>query len=257
MKIKKVKWMNHPILGDLELDFTNTTTGLPYDTILFAGENGTGKTTILETISTFLNRGSFKYFDYIEYYADGKILKAIPANNTTIKYFYDMIDAGTTTQMHTNKDNNNSTVDENPLNIRFNGCVFSKARADFKTQQIISTTTKQLDENKYDTDQEDNFTSLKQLIVDIEEQDNAAYRALNRESPINPMSETEFYPTSKIFRFKNAFDNFFDKLKYDKVSDGDTEKSILFTKNSKSISIDKLSTGEKQAAEREEETKTR
>ncbi|KAA6310936.1 hypothetical protein EZS27_037849, partial [termite gut metagenome] len=28
MKIKKVKWMNHPILGDLELDFTNTTTGL-------------------------------------------------------------------------------------------------------------------------------------------------------------------------------------------------------------------------------------
>lgn len=57
MKIKKVKWSNHPILGNLELDFTNQVTGEPFSNILFAGENGSGKTTILETISTFLNLG--------------------------------------------------------------------------------------------------------------------------------------------------------------------------------------------------------
>ena len=71
MKIKKIKWPNHPILGNLELDFTNNANGQPFNTILFAGENGTGKTSILETISTFLNMGSFQFFDYIEYVVNG------------------------------------------------------------------------------------------------------------------------------------------------------------------------------------------
>lgn len=35
-------------------------------------------------------------------------------------------------------------------------------------------------------------------------------------------------------------------MKYEKVADKDGEKSILFSKNGKSIPIDKLSTGEKQ-----------
>lgn len=38
-----------------------------YNTIILAGENGTGKTTILDTISEFLNLGAVPPFDYIEY----------------------------------------------------------------------------------------------------------------------------------------------------------------------------------------------
>lgn len=53
MKIRKVKWANHPILGNLELNFINPTTNKSYSTIVLAGENGTGKTTILETLNTF------------------------------------------------------------------------------------------------------------------------------------------------------------------------------------------------------------
>lgn len=30
MKIRKVKWANHPILGNLELNFINPTTNKPY-----------------------------------------------------------------------------------------------------------------------------------------------------------------------------------------------------------------------------------
>ncbi len=59
MKIRKVKWNNHPVLGNLELDFTDATDLPPYETVLFAGENGAGKTIVLESISTFLNKGSF------------------------------------------------------------------------------------------------------------------------------------------------------------------------------------------------------
>ena len=38
--ITKVKWNNHEILGNLELNFTKND-GSPYSTIVLAGENGT------------------------------------------------------------------------------------------------------------------------------------------------------------------------------------------------------------------------
>ena len=82
--------------------------------------------------------------------------------------------------------------------------------------------------------------------MDIQNQDNSDYVDLNKGLGSTPKSWNEFYPTSKIYRFKNAFDNFFDKLKYEKVVDNNNEKTILFNKNGKTISIDKLSTGEKQ-----------
>ena len=40
--IPRVKWRNHAVLGDLELDFTKAN-GTPYNTIVLAGENGTGR----------------------------------------------------------------------------------------------------------------------------------------------------------------------------------------------------------------------
>lgn len=39
MKIRKVKWANHPILGNLELSFVNPATNHPFSTIIFAGGN--------------------------------------------------------------------------------------------------------------------------------------------------------------------------------------------------------------------------
>lgn len=69
--ITKVKWKNYKALGNLELDFTNAT-GEPYNTIVLAGENGTGKTTVLESISNFLNLETIVPFDYIEYSVGGK-----------------------------------------------------------------------------------------------------------------------------------------------------------------------------------------
>jgi hypothetical protein len=61
-----------------------------------------------------------------------------------------------------------------------------------------------------------------------------------------PMSWPDYYPTSKIYRFKSSFDTFFEELTYERVNDEGGEKTIKFTKNGTSIPIDKLSTGEKQ-----------
>ncbi len=247
MKIRKIKWRSHPILGNLEIDLTSPL-GDTFDNIVFAGENGTGKTTILETISNFLNLGTFEHFEYIEYTIGNDIFIAIQTiDGTTIKNFFDIKDSsGIVKGIRSDRSNNPQLIESDTTDLRRYGCVFSKARADYKTQPIASTTTKQLDTEKYDVDQQDDFTSLKQLLVDIQNQDNSDYMELNEGLGQNPKSVSEFYPTSKIFRFKNAFDNFFEKITYTKVEDTLTEKQILFNKNGKVISIDNLSTGEKQ-----------
>ena len=50
--IRKMKWKNHSILENLELDFTRND-GSIYPTVLIVGENGSGKTTVLDTLSEF------------------------------------------------------------------------------------------------------------------------------------------------------------------------------------------------------------
>jgi len=247
MLVKRIKWNNHPVLGNLELDLVNPTTGQPFKTIVFAGENGTGKSTILETLSTFLNRGSFEPFEFIDYSAGGNDLKAVRADNSPHPNFYDVLsENGHRTPIRSDRNNNPQTIEHNQMDIRSYGCVFSKARADYKTQGIPGTTTKTLDVEKYDNDNEDDFTSLKQLIVDIQNQDNAAYAELNQGLGNAAQTWEAYFPTSKIYRFKNAFDTFLGRLTYDKVADVGNEKIIQFDKAGKKIPIDRLSTGEKQ-----------
>ena len=257
MKIAKIKWKGHPILGDLELDFTNKNKkDIPYDTIIFAGENGTGKTTVLTSISDFLNGYSID-FEYIEYQIDNEIYRATPKTPESYDGYYDLLlpDKETIIEVNTGKNRNgsstsNSNIDKDFRNIRFYGCVFSKARADYRTEKIIGTTTKQLDIENKDIDTEDNFTSIKQLLVDIEGEDNAKFKEDSKKSEElgnTPIYWSDFNPSSKMYRFSNAFDNFFEnKIKYSKIENNSAGKDILFKKYGRDISIDNLSTGEKQ-----------
>lgn len=251
MKINKIKWKNHIVLGNLELDLTNLATSKPFNTIVFAGENGTGKTTILKSISDFLNGGSIESIDYIDYIINGQTFQAIPpANLDHNQYgFYQIKDnVGNLVSIDTGNGNGVGKFGINPNEIRHNGCVFSKARADYKTNKITSTTTQSLDVTKYENDQLDDFTSLKQLIVDTQNQDNNTFASLAANNPKKGITWNSFYQSSKMFRFNNAFDNFFEKIKYDKVIDDNAnqDKKIMFLKNLVPISIDDLSTGEKQ-----------
>jgi AAA15 family ATPase/GTPase len=243
-----VKWKDHPVLGDLLLDFVDTDSGQPFGTIIFAGENGAGKSTVLEELSLILNLGSFETFEYIEYVVNGDVYKAIPTSDgNTHPNFFDVINPdGTTQRIRSDKSNSPEQIKKNLLDPRHYGCVFSKARSDYKTKKITSTSVSTLDTDKYDADINDDFTSLKQLIVDVVNQDNADYMETNKLLGEAPKSWLDYYPTSKIYRFKNSFDTFFEGLAYEKVNDEAGEKTIKFTKNGTSIPIDKLSTGEKQ-----------
>jgi predicted ATP-binding protein involved in virulence len=249
MKILQLKLRSHPILGNLMLDFNNDSTNKPYETIVFAGENGTGKSTLLEVLSNFLNAGSFEHFEFINYVTDeGKAFQAVhPSDRNPHKNFFDLIDESQKTiKIREDRSNNREKMNSNINDLRYYGCVYSKARADYKTKKITTTTTSSLDKEKHDVDGIDDFTSLKQLVVDVVNQDNNLYAEINKTLGDSPRSWDEFYPESNLYRFKNAFDNFFDKLVFEKVTDLNDEKTITFSKNGSSIPVDMLSTGEKQ-----------
>ena len=56
----------------------------------------------------------------------------------------------------------------------------------------------------------------------------------------------EFRAHSRMFRFENAFNNFFDNMTFKYVDNqAKQDKQVYFEKYNKSIPIDQLSTGEK------------
>ena len=246
--ITKIKWNNHKILGNLELNLTNSA-GKPYKTIVFAGENGTGKTTILKTLSTFLNYGSFIPFNYIQYLYNSELIELRrtsthnevvsdhDANYGHVYKFY--VASKTQTRTYSNKENSD------PDDLRKNGCVYTKARSGFNTNPIESVRTSKLDSVKYDVDSNDDFTPIKQLLVDIDSQDALEWTALSRNH--SDKSYEEFDNDSRSSRFRKAFNDFFDNIQYDGIdNNGQRGMRIVFKKGNAKISIDDLSTGEQQ-----------
>lgn len=100
MKVKRLKFKNHKVLGDLDISFQKNSNNT-LDTIVFIGENGTGKTTILREIYNLMdfenmqNSGNKIFLELEENEKD--ILKKYPLekNNNIIMeedILYDCID---------------------------------------------------------------------------------------------------------------------------------------------------------------------
>lgn len=248
--IRKIKWKNHNILGNLELDFTKLD-GSIYNTIVLAGENGSGKTTILVTLSSFLNLGSIEPFDYINYDVNDTrltVMQMADVNQSRIGFHIRKNESsGLTETILSNEYNNLQLIEEDILDLRHYGFAYSKARSGFNTGEIKSTTTKQLDSGKYSDDSNGDFTSIKQLIVDIDSQDKSKWWEICERNKNNIITLDMFEKTSKISRFKNAFNEFFENLKFKKINNENPDEiKICFEKHGKEIYIDDLSTGEKQ-----------
>lgn len=245
MKIRKVKYNNHQVLGNIELDFVNPTTGKAYDYIIFLGENGTGKTTILNTISDYLNCVSLKPFSFIEYEADGLNYRIEPLNDNDAPCFHKRVDLlnGNCEEIRRNKNNNREQMYSDTKDARSYACVLSKARADFATNKISTTKTSSVDTATHEDDNQSDYTGIKQMFVDLYEKDCASFVQHNQQTGEN---FSTYEPSTKLYRFKKAFNAFFSDIKFSKVEDKTDEKVILFEKDGKEIQIDDLSTGEKQ-----------
>ena len=253
MELCKIQWSNHPVLGDFSIDLTNGH-GAPYKTIVLAGENGTGKTSILSSIYGFMNKQPLEFINYIEYSVDGHRFRAMPNPDPERTRFghYLRINLSDRSIKEINYGADFTPVEneKDPFEFRNYGHIYSSARSGFRTELIRSSTTSHLDSDKAGDDEDYDYTEIKQLLIDLYTQDCYEWYELSREaeSRNTHARRSEFELKSRIRRFSEAFDNFFGGyLTYGGVQDDSTKgKIVWFNRNGTPVNIDSLSTGEKQ-----------
>ena len=238
-KIRKIKFAQHPILGDLELDFRGQD-GNVVDTVIFAGENGAGKSTILDALYKTASR-SVDFPVHVEFERDG-----IPF---LLSYSRKKFGSNTHT-ISTNQSGQEFFIqsDEFLNKYPFSG-IFSDVEINFHAANISSVTSMALDTSEKSRRSSTNLPQqTKQLLIDVQALDDADLSHAMRENPKKTGAELQV--EERMPRFTKAFANMFNGLTYDRIENVNGHKEIYFKKNGVDIPIDGLSSGEKQVVYR-------
>lgn len=237
-KFRSIQFKGHPILGDLFLDFT-LDNGEPADNIIIAGENGTGKSTLLKFLHAIC---SDKLICEAEISLDtGHNLIRITIEKEEIgddHYFYFWNDSM----------GYHSTLPSHDLASYYNlTSIYSDVAINFNASRIRGITTRDIDSSNESTISNSKTpTEIEQLLVDISVLD-----ALDVVSHIKKLKGSSIDTSTltlneRVGRFSRAFDQMFDNLKYLGIRSYSDYKDINFSKYGKEISIRDLSSGEKQ-----------
>lgn len=268
MKIRKMELKNHPILGNLNLNFCDES-DKTIDTIIIAGENGTGKSSLLNVLYEF-SYMSYKLKDYRRFeveISNGEkdILMNNPNQknifkdgilNNRLEFIFDKI----------NKADNNWEgcigyfLDENNQKLSFppwiftteidlrkiTVSIFSDVEINYTPKSISGVTSKNIDEEIIvSTKSTENLaTEITQLLIDIQSLDDGELGNWVRSNPNHSPPENVIDIRTK--RFKKAFELMFDKKKYTGISNKNNKKNVEFEENKKVMTIENLSSGEKQ-----------
>lgn len=268
MRIKRLKIYKNVILGDIDISFMDNNMNTK-NQIFLAGENGCGKTTLLDTIYEFvsgigINRKECNEINEftIEFSEEEiNILKT----NRNLRYYFEELAKGcdvvfrvdysqkyaTSSSIEYKNDKAELVVKEN-TNIMFSENirnvlrgVYSTAEINFISDNINYVTSKNLDDNINSIRQNSNLaTEISQLLVDIKALDDSDLADWVNENPgIVPADSIK---EVRIKRFKSAFDYIFEGKKFKGISNVDGKKEIIFEENGVEVPINKLSSGEKQ-----------
>lgn len=233
MRIRKIKFRDDVLLGSLELNFLNFSTGKPYENVVLVGENGVGKTTVLNLLKQFVGGPERCYFyDFVEYEINGGVYRfeRMPerVNGTTQFNFHDLTNKQV--WLLNGLENEDYPEEGNPY---IQNSIFSFSQND------------KVYENEH------NFEKVIERLKGIQEQDCINYVYENIKHPNSIKKWADFFVTSKMNIFARAFNSFFDNMIYFGMGfDKDKKKVIGFTKNGHEISTSSLSSGEKQIIER-------
>ncbi len=265
MKIRKIILNNNPILGDLILDFTNSN-GKCVDTIILAGENGTGKTSILDLIFDFskigldsIQRDEYRIIE-VEISEDEQELVMNNTNsfkegikNGIVTFIFDFHIISNWNQVSVN------FTSEDGIKKSFTGNIFhqpnikpifraiySDVEINYTSREITSVTAKDIDQKQPDSYKSSNnlATEITQLLIDIAAIDSQEFSQWGKENVGKPVDENRL--DQRIKRFTKAFELIFPTKKFIGIENRNNHKEVIFEENGKRMSIDKLSSGEKQ-----------
>lgn len=227
-KIRKIQFIDHPILRNTELNFVGAD-GKAVDTVIFAGENGCGKSTIIDALYDSVI-GQFTS-SRIEYEIDGEIYTAERIKTNEHSYLEHCF----------NKDGEKVNV-----TLPTFSAIFSDVDINFQAKGISTVTSMSLDELQFPYKRSDNNlpTMVNQLLVDIQALDDAEIVKKLKENPTVSYSNIDI--DKRMERFTNAFNRMFDELEYSGIDNKGGKKVVLFKKYGELVPIDSLSSGEKQ-----------
>lgn len=272
MKIKKIELQNNSFFGNQEFVFTKSN-GDVYDNIVLAGENGSGKTQLLNIIYEFCSLTlmgevssekriftvllSTEELSYVTEHVRENIRLVAPTgvfeitqdftaqsntwNRINIKY-EKAEDDGTLSMQEINSswffnDINRATLFRS---------IFSTVEINYDPKAATAVTAKEVDAEieKSIRSGTDLATEIQQLLIDIKANDASDLDLWVEEhdGQVPPAN----VKNKRINRFKNAFATVFQDLNFYKIANEGSNKKVLFKKDNQEVAISKLSSGEKQ-----------
>lgn len=235
-KIRKIKFENHPILRNLELNFCGLD-GNAIDTIIFAGANGTGKSTILNELYNIASH-KVNIPMKVEFENDDKEI-------FRITYFFKKINGQKIMICRDSKEKEYvEGSSEFKYDYTFNG-IFSDVDINFKADNLKNVTSLGLDVSKDSYRSTNDLPNkINQLLIDVQALDDADIaRAVKTNKDL---SYKDIKVEERMNRFIKSFNIMFENLSYSHIENVDGHKEIIFKKYNSNIPINNLSSGEKQ-----------
>jgi predicted ATPase len=268
MKIRSLRLENHPVLGNLHLEFTNKN-GKTVNTVIIAGENGVGKSILLNTIFEFSTltldnskRNEKRIFEIQLSDNEIEILKTNPnfkgsftppfidnILNVTIDFNiinnWDQIKI-TATSTDRQIKSLVGTLFSQPDTRRVLRMIFSDVEINFTPNTITTVTSKNIDRENIESERSrpDLATEITQLLIDVQSIDALEFTDWGRKNVGQPIEEDKI--DVRLKRFTSAFAYMFASKKYKRIENVQNRKQIIFEENGLEMNIDKLSSGEKQ-----------
>jgi len=267
MKIRKIVFDNHPILGNLNLDFTNKD-GKTVNTIIIAGENGVGKSLLLNTIFKFssLTIDNAQRNEKLKYEIelDETDINILKKNATTKGYFNKPINDNILyIAINYNIISNwNQILIEGQIEGKLTPLVaslfahedtktilrmiFSDVEINFTPRTIQTVTSKNIDRLGIQSERSNSelATDITQLLIDVQSIDALEFTEWARKNTGKLIDNEKI--DVRIKRFTSAFEFMFPSKKYKRIENVNNSKQIIFEENGREMDIDKLSSGEKQ-----------
>jgi predicted ATPase len=282
MKLRKIEFRNHEIFEDLQLSFVKEDNSA-FETIIFAGENGVGKSLLLDTLFSLvhlpyannelkklLGNGSYEFeldnneviltFSQYDFFNKDEFLRKFEGLNVVFK-----INVNTGENQNYSIFNSDSNIFSSSISptgsivsnyesahINKVKGIFSDVEINFKSNTINSVTSQEIDKLRYNDTKirsvANTSTDIKQLFVDLYTQDNAIISNAAQRNPQLNFDELKGNLDLKLNRFKSAFNQLISNKEMINSQPKNGSHQIIFKdlRNDKEILLDELSSGEKQ-----------
>lgn len=158
-KIRKITFKDHPILKNLSLDFCGRN-GKAVDTVIFAGENGNGKSTIINELYDNISQQNINSMT-VEFETEKNIFS---------------VEYKRLTQNTYRTETYNENGDKIDFKTRELCAIFSDVDINFHSNQLSTVTSLSLDEMKGSRRSSSDLpTQINQLLIDIQALDDVIF----------------------------------------------------------------------------------